>query len=205
MKKNSLLVIVLSFISVSTFAQKSILNEGFESFNISSNTNSGAAYSSDLKWYRCGEDINLQVVANPNVSGINKSAKVLKLSRVENPTITVENANGQTWRGTTTATYDFSKGNNSVIEFKVIKNAAGKLAMRLFTDDSKNYVELVTPELPASTEWQTVKFDFTGRMQFPFTPKAYIMIQLEKNSKVAESQSSALVIYIDDVKMTENK
>jgi len=205
MKNHSLLIIVLSLFSVSIFAQKPTLNEDFESFNISSNPNSGAAYSSSLKWYRCGDDINLQVVANPNASGINKSAKVLKLSRVENPTITVENANGQTWRGTTTASYDFSKGNNSIIEFKVIKNIAGKLAMRLFTDESKNYVELVTPELPASKEWQTVKFDFTGRMQFPFTPKAYIMIQLEKNSKVAESQSSALDIYIDDVKLIENK
>jgi len=205
MKKQSLLIIALSFISLSSFAQKPTLNEDFESFNISSNTNSGVAYSSNLKWYRCGDDINLQVVSNPNVSGINKSSKVLKLSRVENTTITVENANGQTWRGTTTGSYDFSKGNNSIIEFKVIKNVAGRLAMRLFTDDSKNYVELVTPELAASTEWQTVKFDFTGRMQFPFTPKAYIMIQLEKDSKVVESQSSALVIYIDDVKLIENK
>ena len=205
MKKHSLFIIAFSLISLSSFAQKPALNEDFESFNISSNTNSGAAYSSNFKWYRCGDDINLQIVANPNVSGINKSSKVLKLSRVENSTITVENANGQTWRGTTTVSYDLSKGNNSIIEFKVIKNVAGRLAMRLFTDDSKNYVELVTPELAASTEWQTVKFDFTGRMQFPFTPKAYIMIQLEKNSKVAESQSSALEVYIDDVKMIENK
>jgi len=209
MKKQSLrisfLLVAMGLISVTSFAQKLPLNEGFEGFKFTTSSNSGLVSFSGLRWIRSGDDMTLQVAENPTKTGINKSDKVLKLIRAENNSITATSANGFTWRGVTTASYDLSKGNNSTIEFKVLKNVAGKLAMRLFSDENKHYVELISNELPASADWQTVKFDFSGRIEYPVTTEGYIVIQLEKNSNTLASQEAAMMVYIDDIKMLENK
>ena len=209
MKKQSLrisfLLVAMGLISATTFAQKSPLNEGFEGFKLTTNPNSGLVSSSGLQWIRSGDDMTLQIVENPTKTGINTSNKVLKLTRAENNSITATTANGFTWRGVTTVSYDLSKSNKSTIEFKVLKNVAGKMAMRLFSDEDKHYVELVSNELPASAEWQTVKFDFNGKIAYPVTTEGYIVIQPEKNSNTLASQETAMMIYVDDIKMLETK
>lgn len=203
--KISLMLVTMGFISLTSFAQKLPLNEGFEGFNLSTNPNSGLVSFSGMQWIRSGEDMTINVVENPNKTGINKTSKVLRLTRAENSSITETTANGFTWRGVTSISYDLSNGNKSTIEFKVIKNVTGKLAMRLFSDENKHYVELISNELPASDDWQTVRFDFSGRIQYPITKEAYIVIQPEKNSNTLAAQKSAMVIYVDDIKMIENK
>jgi len=203
--KISLLLVAMSLISVSSFAQKLPINEGFEGFKLTTSSNSGLVSFSGLQWIRSGDDITLQVVENPSKTGINKSDKVLKLTRAENNSITATSANGFTWRGVTSVSYDLSNGNKSTIEFKVLKNVAGKLAIRLFSDENKHYVELVSNELPASADWQTVKFDFSGRIEQPITKEGYIVIQLEKNSNTLASQEASMMVYFDDIKMLENK
>ena len=195
MKKHLVLILVMCFIAVSTYAQKPTLKEGFEGFTI------GSGSSSNLSWSRNSYDITTQVVDNPNKTGINSSNKALKIDRVENNTITKPYE--ATYRGVTTTSYDFSNINSCVIEVKVLKNVAGKLSMRFYSDDA-NYREVISSELPASSEWQIAKFDFKGKITAPMTSTSKLLIQPEKNGNSLIAQNSALAVYIDDIKMVEN-
>lgn len=195
MKRHLVFLLVICFITVLTYAQKPILNEGFEGFNI------GSGSSSNLSWSRNSYDIETQVVDNPNKAGINNSNKVLKIDRIENNTITKPYE--ATYRGVTTTSYEFSNINSCVIELKVLKNVAGKLSMRFYSDDA-NYKEVISSEMPASSEWQFVKFDFKGKIVTPMSSTAKLLIQPEKNGNTTLAQNSALTVYIDDITMIEN-
>jgi len=195
MKKHFFLLALMCFTALSIFAQKPLLSESFESFNINSNS-----YSA-IRWNPLSTDITVLVVENPNKTGINKTNKVLKIDRAENSSIVKPYE--FTYRGATTNTYDFSKINDCVIELKVLKNVAGKLSMRFYSDGN-SYKEVVSIEMPASSDWQLVKFDF-GKIETPFTENAKLLIQPEKNANPASAQGAALTVYVDDIKMVQGK
>jgi len=195
MKKYPFLLALMCFSALSLFAQKPLLNESFENFNINSNS-----YST-LKWNPLSTDITVLVVDNPNKTGINKSNKVLEIDRAENSSIVKPYE--FTYRGTTTNTYDLSKINECIIELKVLKNVAGKLSMRFYSDGN-SFKEVVSSEMPASSDWQLLQFDF-GKIETPFTENAKLLIQPEKNANPASAQGAALTVYIDDIKMIQGK
>ena len=177
------------------------MNESFEDFDLNVNSNYvGRSWVSDSD----NVDITSTVVVNPNKTGINISDKVLEISRKENLTIKDTDASENSCRGISTNAYNLRMDQlNSTIEFKMLKKTAGKIAVRIYADGT-NYTEVLSSDLPASTEWRVVSFNFSKRIQLGLTSKSRLVIQPERNTSPVIAQTKSLTIYIDDVKIVES-
>jgi hypothetical protein len=186
------------------FAQKLQLNENFEKYSQTAPQKSVES-TSLVKWESHNTLVN--VIANPQKSGINTSNQVLQIKRAASPEIVTggegkSNPGGNTYKGCRTNSFGLNLTDNlSVIEFKVLKKATGKVGVRIYPDaTAKEFVEEVSPLIQGSDAWQLVRFDFSRRI--PATSSnAYLLFEVEKVGTV-ESQSSELTVYIDDVKIT---
>jgi len=193
MKKHPFLILMLTImIPLITFAQNEGLNENFENFTI------GSTINSSLVWTSASSDVTLQIVENPNTTGINTSTKVMKITRAQNTGITIPW--NTTYRGATTASYDLSNVNSGTIEAKMLKTVTGKVGIRIYSD-AINFKEVISPEIIGSPNWQVVRFDFKGQIVTPITPNAKLIFQPEKNGDPAASQTDALVVYFDDIRL----
>ena len=152
MKKHPFLILMLTImIPLITFAQNEGLNENFENFTI------GSTINSSLVWTSASSDVTLQIVENPNTTGINTSTKVMKITRAQNTGITIPW--NTTYRGATTASYDLSNVNSGTIEAKMLKTVTGKVGIRIYSD-AINFKEVISPEIIGSPNWQVVRFDW---------------------------------------------
>jgi hypothetical protein len=143
-----------------------------------------------------GASITSQVVENPDKSGLNTSNKVLRIDRAENTSIS---PTAVTNRGILTDSYDIAmNAEYCILELKVLKTAAGRLAARLNTDYN---AEVSTAQTAGSTEWQTVRFDFSGKINWSLREDARLIIQIEKASSPASYQTGPLTVYIDDIRL----
>jgi len=193
MKKHpfSILMLIIT-IPLFALAQNQGLNENFENFTI------GSTINSSVVWTSASTDVTLQLVSNPNPSGINTSTKVMRITRAQNSGITIPwNA---TYRGATSTSYDLSNINTCVIEVKILKTVTGKIGIRIYSD-ATNFKEIVSPEIKGSQNWQVVRFDFNGQIITPITSNAKLIFQPEKKGDPASSQTDALVVYFDDIKL----
>jgi len=178
--------------------QRTPLNESFEDFDLNVNSNYvGRSWVSNSD----NVDITSTVVVNPNKTGINISDKVLEISRKENLTIKDIDASENSCRGVSTNAYNLKMDQlNSTMEFKMLKKTAGKIAVRIYADGT-NYTEVLSSDLPASTEWRVVSFNFSKKIQLGLTSKSRFVIQPERNTNPVIAQTNSLTIYIDDVKI----
>lgn len=143
-----------------------------------------------------GASITSQVVENPDKSGINTSNKVLRIDRAENTAIS---PTAVTNRGVLTDSYNLAMDAEScIVEMKVLKPAAGRLAMRLNTDYN---AEVSTVQMNASPEWQTVRFDFSQKTSWSLREDVRLIVQIEKASSPASYQTDPLTVYIDDIRL----
>lgn len=182
--------------------QRMPLNESFEDFDLNTNSNYiRRSWISNLN----DVDITSRIVINPNKTGINTSDKVLEISRRENLTIKDIDALKESYRGVSTNAYNFKMDQlNSTIELKVLKDKGGKLAVRIYSD-ATTYSEIQSADLPASTEWRVVDFNFGKEIQSALTANSRFIIQPEINTSPINAQTNALNIYIDDVKIKASK
>ena len=203
MKKTTFLSILISILPLTTFAL-SPLNETFESFSISvpaAGTGWNVVSTTDpsLKWEYIGAQVN--VVANPNKTGINTSDKVLQLSRPATVIATDAIAQGYHYKGTFTTTYALPTiANSCIIEMKILKTIAGMVGVRVVPDATNtNIYTIVTKTIPGSPDWQTVQFDFTS-IASTITATPRLNFEMEKTGTVV-AQQDALVVYVDDIKI----
>ena len=182
--------------------QRMPLNENFEDFDLNVNSNYvGRSWISNLN----NVDITSKVVLNPNKIAINTSDKVLEISRKENLTIKESDASKYSYRGVSTNAYSFKMDPlNSTIELKVLKNSSGKLAVRIYSD-ATTYTEILSSELPASSEWRLVNFNFSKKILSGLTANSIFVFLPEIITSPIIAQTNALNIYIDDVKIIANK
>jgi hypothetical protein len=201
--KKSVLVFVgcLPFIA---FAQKSQLNENFEKYSQTAPQKSVESTSLEM-WKSANTLVN--VIVNPQKSGINTSNQVLQIKRAATPEI-VTGGEGKfspganTYKGCTTNSFGLNLTETlCVIEFKVLKKATGRVGVRIHPDaTSREYVEEVSPLIQGSDAWQLVRLDFSRKI--PATgSNSYLLFEVEKVG-TSESQSPELTVYLDDVKIT---
>lgn len=202
MKSKLILIALLSIIPFISYAQKPLLNETFEMFEVSS-FQQFVEIPSGLKW--AGNGASVSIVANPNKNGINTSNLVMQLKREANPGI-VEGAEGNLnpegngYRGCLTYSYGLNLNDNlCVIEVKVLTKKSGKLGIRIYPDISKKVYSEVVVKTKASDEWQLVRFDFTGKIPNDII-KSKFLFEIDK-TLTAESQSTELTMCIDDIKL----
>jgi len=205
MKKTTLLAILISIFQLSTFAL-SPLNETFEGFPTSvplAGTGWNVVSTTDpsLKWEFIGAQVN--VVANPNKTGINTSAQVLQLSRPASVVATDAAAQGNHYKGAFTTTYALPlTATNCFIEVKILKTVAGTVGVRIYpnaADHSK--LTIVTVNLPGSPDWQTARFDFST-IASTITATPGLNFEMEKTGTIS-AQQDAMVVYIDDIKIVD--
>lgn len=143
-----------------------------------------------------GTAIEAKVVDNPYKSGINTSDKVLRVTRSASTAIVPSRV---TNRGTITDTYNIEMDDDEhIVEMKVLKTTDGKLAVGLHSDADS---EITTEQLSGSSEWRLVRFDFGSKIDWSLKSDAYLNIQIEKESSPASYQTSAMTVYIDDVRI----
>lgn len=149
-----------------------------------------------------------EVVQNPFRSGINTSAKVLRVIRQDDSqAITSANAHQLTYRGAQAWGYDLQVNQNSVVEFKYYKDAPGKLGVRLYDGNGNMLLsDFADPEeaTPGYTtaQWRTAQFDIgkTDLSKYRYSPSGYLLISPERNGTEAY-QEKELTLYVDDVRL----
>ncbi len=184
--------------------QRMPLNENFENFDLNTLTNFlGKSWIPDNN----SAEIQVQVVPNPQKGGINTSDKVLEINRLMNTSITINDVLNKSHRGVSTISYNLNMDDsNFTIELKVLKKTAGRLAIRLYSDENTmTYSELITPDLPASNEWKLVRFNCKGKLLRQKSIISKLVFLPEINIKPIENQTNSLIIYIDEVKIISNK
>jgi len=198
MKKNILFAIILGISPVSTFAL-SPLNETFESFTIST----APVVSITTPYYWGGQGSTLQIIDNPNKTGINTSSKVLQINRIAMDTITTNSgASNFVYRGVQSTAYDLAlTPTNCVIELKIIKTVDGIVGIRIYPNATGSSYTIVTANVQGSLDWQTVRFDFSAIVS-TMTATPNIKFEMEKTPTVA-GQKSAVTVLIDDVRVVE--
>lgn len=198
MRKNIFIAIILGILPASTFAL-SPLNETFESFTIST----APIVSITTPYYWGGQGSTLQVVDNPNKTGINTSSKVLQINRIPIDTITTNSgASNFVYRGGQTTAYDLAlTPTNCVIELKVLKTVDGIVGIRIYPNATSSSYTVVTANLQGSPDWQTVRFDFSAIVS-TMTATPNLKFEMERMATVA-GQKEALTVLIDDVRVVE--
>jgi len=203
MKKTTFFAILISIFPLSTFAL-SPLNETFENFPVSvpavgTGWNVVSTNNPSLKWEFIGAQVN--VVANPNKTGINTSNKVLQLSRPSSVIADDAQAGNYHYKGTFTTTYSLpTVANSCIIEVKVLKTISGMIGIRVVPDAANTTIyTIVTKTISGSPDWQTVQFDFTS-IASTITTTPRLNFEMEKTGTVV-AQQDALVVYIDDIKV----
>ena len=184
MKRTTFLAILICLLPLYTFGL-SPLNETFEGFPISvpaAGTGWNVISTTDpsLKWEFIGAQVN--VVANPNKTGINTSNNVLQLSRPSAVIATDALAQGNHYKGAFTTTYAIPLTSTSCfIEVKILKTIAGTVGVRIYPNVSdKSKFTIVTVNLPGSPDWQAARFDFSSiASTISATPE--INFEMEKN------------------------
>jgi len=194
--------IILGLSPISSFAL-SPLNETFESFAVSSGPlTSVGSTPAGFNWLNLtSPTISIQVVENPNKSGINTSSKVLQINRSAIDTLSNDkSASGFAYRGTYSASYDLPMtATNCIIEAKVLKTVSGKVGIRLYPSAGGSAYTIVTADVTGSADWQTVQFNFSALvLTLTATPK--FNFEIEKSPTVA-GQNGALTVWIDDIKL----
>lgn len=205
MKNTLLLVAVACFSAVSAFAGQP-LSEDFESYKLGTKTGDGI-YSSYSQWRAHNiQMVQIGVVENPNKTGINTSAKVLKIERAVCDTLSQNKYAGKVaFRGAKTQSFEIPlTASKSIIEVKVLHTTGGQVGIRIYPDKDKTGKEdykIVTANVPASNDWQTVKFDFSSVVA---SMTAYPMFQFEVEKRLTiDAQKPQLTVYIDDIKLIE--
>jgi len=205
MKKTTLLAILISIFQLSTFAL-SPLNETFEGFPTSvplAGTGWNVVSTTDpsLKWESIGAQVN--VVANPNKTGLNTSNLVLQLSRPASVVATETDAQGLQYKGGFTTTYALPlNATRCFVEVKILKTVAGTVGVRIYQDaNNTNIKTIVTKNLPGSPDWQTVQFDFSSIVS-TITGTPRLNFEVEKTGTIS-AQQDAMVVYIDDIKIVD--
>lgn len=202
MKKITLFAIILILSPISIFALNP-LNETFENFTISSTPlTSVSSTPAGYIWINLtSPTISIQVVDNPNKSGINTSNKVLQINRSAIDTLSNDkSASGFAYRGAFSTSYDFPMtATNCIIEAKVLKTVSGKVGIRLYPSATGSTYTIVTADVTGSPDWQTVQFNFSA-LVLTMTPTPKINFEIEKSPTVA-GQKGALTVWVDDIKL----
>lgn len=192
-------------LSLSGFAAQP-LAEDFESHKLTTKTGDGV-YSSYSQWRAHNiQMVQIAVVDNPNKAGINPSSKVLKIERAVCDTLTENKWAGKiAFRGAKTQLFEIPlTATKSVIELKVLHASGGQVGIRIYPDKDKTGKEdykIVTANVPASNDWQTVKFDFSSIVS---TMTAFPLFQFEVEKRgTLDAQKPQLTLYIDDIKLVE--
>jgi oligo-alginate lyase len=184
------------------------LDEDFESFQVGSLSGDFITWKMNPASNGSMKAILGEVVLNPFKSGINASEKVLRIIRQDDiEYITPSNAGSVTYRGAQAFGYDLRVNQNSIVEFKYYKDAAGKAGIRIYDGNGPFLLSDFTDPYEITTgyntaQWRTAQFE-VGKLdlsKFSFTPSGYLLISPERNGTEAY-QEKTLTIYIDDVKM----
>ena len=205
MRNTLFMVAVACFSAVSAFAGQP-LYEDFESFKFGTKTGEGV-YSSNSQWRAHNvQMVQIGVVENPNKTGINQSSKVLKIDRAVCDTLSQNKFAGKiAFRGAKTQSFEIPLTvSKSIIEVKVLHVKGGQVGIRIYPDKDKTGKEdykIVTANVPASNDWQTVKFDFSALVS---SMTAFPLFQFEVEKRLTiDAQKPQLTVYIDDIKLIE--
>jgi hypothetical protein len=123
-----------------------------------------SGFGSDWVWTVHNNDTNpaVEIVANPNPTGINTTSTVAKFT---------SKANGAPWALTFTDNVgDFTlNSNNKIISVKVLKTVFTNFGVKLeYLDPASNqvtnYSEILSPTSIVDGEWEELFFDFTSNM-----------------------------------------
>jgi len=205
--KKQIFTAVFAILSLSVFAAQP-LSEDFESHKVATKVGDGV-YSSVSQWRAHNiQMVQIAVVENPNKAGINPSAKVLKIQRLACDTLTDNRWAGRvSFRGARTQSFKIPlTATKCVVELKVLHATGGQVGIRIYPDmdkTTKDDYKIVTATVPASTDWQVVKFDFSSIVSL-MTDFPSFIFEVDKKATVA-SQSPELVVYIDDIKLVDKQ
>lgn len=205
--KKQLILSAFALLSFGAFAA-SPLNEDFESHKIATKVGDGV-YSSVSQWRAHNiQMVQIGVVENPNKAGINPSAKALKIQRMACDTITDNKWAGRiAFRGARTQWFKIPfTATKCVVEVKILHATGGQVGIRIYPDmekTTKDDYKIVTATVPASNDWQVVKFDFSSLVSL-MTDYPSFIFEVDKKNTIA-SQSSELVVYIDDIKLVDKQ
>ncbi len=202
MKKNVLFAVLMVLSTVSIYAF-SPLNETFENFATSATPlTSVLSTTGGFMWQNLtSPTITIQVVDNPNKSGLNLSNKVLQINRLSIDTLSNDkSASGFAFRGAFATSYDLPMtATNCIIEAKILKTVTGKVGIRLYPNASVNTYTIVTTDVTGSPDWQTVQFNFSSLvLSMTATPK--LNFEIEKAPTVA-GQKDPMTLWVDDIKL----
>lgn len=205
MKKNHFIAILACLSATTAFAAQP-LAEDFESFKLTTKTGDGA-YSSNSQWRAHNvQMVQIGVVENPNKAGINPSNKVLKIERAVCDTLSQNKFAGKiAFRGAKTQSFEIPlTASKSVIELKILHTTGGQVGIRIYPDKDKTGKEdykIVTANVPASNDWQTVKFNFSSLIS---SMTGFPMFQFEVEKRLTvDAQKPQLTVYIDDIRIVE--
>ena len=119
----------------------------------------GTAGSDSTKWNVFENDTNpaLQVVANPNPSGINTTPTVAKLTTLVagNPWAGTETQHGNIWE------WELVNGYTTTIKVDVYKTVISDVGIKMVTSSSGTVFQLLQPNTVINA-WETLTFDLTG-------------------------------------------
>lgn len=165
-------------LATTTFAQDKLVIDDFEN---------------GLKKWEAIENFSFQIVDNPSADAVNSSAKVLKCTRK----VGSKSWAGAILRGATSAniTADDSGYSYATIKFK--KESRGNVSFKLESGPGGADHES-TIAYPATSDWTTITFDLKSAMSGKYTD-FFVMVDR------AESISSNIVVYIDDITLHKTK
>jgi len=176
------------------------LNETFENFTISA-APATTVVSSSFSW--SSVETSMQIVANPNKTGINTSNKAMQLSRIATSIATDIAASGLTYKGVMTSSYGLPMtSSHCIIEAKVLKTVAGKVGIRILPNTTASAYTIIMVDLPGSPDWQKVQFDCSA-IASTMTTTPQFRFEIEKTPSILKQQD-ALTVLIDDIKLIDN-
>jgi hypothetical protein len=189
-------------------ASGALLDETFESFTAGNLSSGFVSWKMNPPSSSALKAILGDVVANPYKTGINRSDKVLKITRQDDSGyITSSNASNLTYRGAQAYGYDLRVNAASVLEFKYYKDAPGKVGVRVYDGNGNMLlVDFTDPDesLPgfSTAKWRTAQFAIGKQnlSNFNFNASGYLLISPERIG-TEFYQEKALTMYVDDVKM----
>jgi len=152
----------------------------------------GAAWTWTV--FENGTNPPLDIIANPDVSGINTSATVAKFTALQagNPWAGCESAHGTTDLGPFVL-----DATNSLIKIKVWKSVISDVGIKLVSANGWALPEIKVPNTLIN-QWEELTFDFSGHTNPPASEGAYDQIVVFPDFDLA-GRTQDNIVYFDDI------
>lgn len=153
-------------------------------------------FGADWTWTVFENDTNppLEIIANPDPTGINTSATVAKFTALQSG---MPFAGVESMHGADIGTFSLNP-NNAFVTIKVWKSVISDVGIKYATNPGASTGEIKIPNTLVN-EWESITFDFTGVINEPSsTDIDQIIIFPDFNARTSDE-----IIYFDDISFSD--